>query len=532
MGQEERSHDEASYEIAYLRAVVADLENKSRQSEELLQVVTAQYRHITEVVSDYIFSVHMVDGNPVETVHGRGCLLITGYSQDEFASNNFLWINMVYEEDRPFVLKHVAGIISGKETAPFEHRIARKDGTLRWVKNTPVCQYDTEGKLIAYDGLIQDITERKQAQEALRKSEEKYRIVADFTCDWEEWMGPDGQFFYVSPACEIITGYRPEEFLLNPDLVTMIAHPSDQAMVAAHYNDSLSDNHETHHFDFRIITKTGEERWISHSCRPVFGSDGKWLGRRASNHDISSRHALIEDLMKARESEAVGMMARGIAHDFNNLLTAILGNISVARKIAPANEKLNTLLANAEEVSLHAAELTQKLLNFSRRGKPSKKKLNLADLIRRKVVPAVAVDELRIELMLSGNLHQIEADESQLNEALASILMHCRETLNGKGLLKISASNVTVKDKDGLKVHAGDYVRISVTENGISTASDSAAKIFDPLFAFKDIGVSLKTGLDLAITHSTVTNHDGVITVSSKAGEGTAFDIYLPAAKL
>ena len=531
MGQEEKTLDEASYEIAYLRAVVVDLENKHRQNEDLLQVVTAQYRHITEVVSDYIFSVHMVDGNPVETVHGRGCLPITGYSPDEFASNNFLWINMVYEEDRPFVLKHVAGIISGKETAPFEHRIVRKDGTMRWVINTPVCQYDSEGKLIAYDGLIQDITERKQAKEALRKSEEKYRIVADFTCDWEEWLGPDGQFLYVSPACEMITGYRPEEFLLNPDLVTMIAHPSDQAAVAAHYNDSLSDTHDTHHFDFRIITKAGEERWISHSCRPVFSSDGQWLGRRASNHDISRRRGLMEELMKVREFEAVGMIAGGIAHDFNNLLTAILGNISIARKIAPSNDKLNTLLANAEEVSLHAAELTQKLLKFSRRGTPLKKKLKPGDLIRMKVVPAVTGNELKVDLNLSGDLRQIEADESQLTEALLGILMHCREALDGKGLLKVTASNVTVKGKHRLKTRAGDYVKISVTGIGPDSAGDSAPKILDPFFALKDVGVSLKAGLDLAIAHSTVTSHDGVITVRSEAGKGTTFDIYLPAVK-
>ena len=142
MSDEEKTPNEVSYEIAYLRVLLADVELKNRQAEDLLRVVTDQYRRITEVVSDYIFSVHVVDGNPVETVHGRGCLSITGYAPDEFSSNNFLWINMVYEEDRAPVLRHVAGILSGKDTAPFEHRIVRKDGAMRWVRNTPVCQYD------------------------------------------------------------------------------------------------------------------------------------------------------------------------------------------------------------------------------------------------------------------------------------------------------------------------------------------------------------------------------------------------------
>lgn len=531
MGDAGKTTDEISYELAYLRVVVADLEQKNRQTEDLLRVVTEQYHRITEVVSDYIFSVHIVDGNPVETVHGRGCLSITEYSPEEFASNNFLWLNMVFEEDRPLVLRHVAGILSGKDTAPFEHRIVRKDGALRWVRNTPVCQYDAEGKLLAYDGLIQDITERRQTHEALQKSEEKYRIVADFTYDWEEWLGPDGQYLYVSPSCERIAGYRPEEFLANPDLVTMITHPSDQAMVAAHYNDALEDSREAHNFDFRIIARSGEERWISHSCQPVFGKDGKWLGRRASNHDISRRRRLMEELMKVRELEAVGIMAGGIAHDFNNLITAILGSVSVARKIAARDDKLNGLLANAEEASLSAAGLTQQLISFAKRGTPVRKRLSIRELIRKKAAPAVNGDELKLDLSIPDGLWSVEGDENQLSEAIRNIMLNAKEAMAGKGLLTVNTTNTLVRDRDNLMIAAGDYIRISVTDTGAGAAIGDTPRIFDPFFAIKDIGAPLKTGLLLAIAYSTVANHDGVITIASEVGKGTTFHIYLPAVK-
>ncbi len=531
MSDEEKTPNEVSYEIAYLRVLLADVEHKNRQAEELLRVVTDQYRRITEVVSDYIFSVHVVDGNPVETVHGRGCLSITGYAPDEFSSNNFLWINMVYEEDRAPVLRHVAGILSGKDTAPFEHRIVRKDGAMRWVRNTPVCQYDAEGKLLAYDGLIQDITDHKQTQAALKESEEKYRIIADFTYDWEEWFGPDGHYLYVSPSCERITGYRPVEFLANPDLVVMIAHPADQAMVAAHYNDSAKGRKEADQIDFRITTKSGEKRWISHSCQSVFSDDGRWLGRRASNHDSSGRRKLMEELMKARELEAVGIIAGGISHDFNDLITAILGNVSIAKTHVEPDTKVYHLLTNAEEVALRSHDLIQQLIAFSQRGKLLKKPIPISETIKSVVGAAIDNDSIKCDLSIPENLCPVEADEGQISQAIGNLVRNAKETMGDNCLLTVSATNTTVRDKDNYLIEPGDYVRISIggTNTGIST--ESSAKIFDPYFTTKYLGIPIGAGLGLAIAYSIVANHDGMITLDPGEGQGTTFHMYLPAEK-
>ncbi|HTZ18317.1 MAG TPA: PAS domain-containing protein [Dissulfurispiraceae bacterium] len=531
MSDEERTPDEVSYEMAYLRVLLSDIEQKNRQTEALLNVVTQQYRRITEVVSDYIFSVHIVDGNPVETVHGRGCLPITGYSPEEFSLNNFLWINMVYEEDRPAVLKHVAGILSGKDTAPYEHRIVRKDGAIRWVRNTPVCQYDAEGKLLAYDGLIRDVTERKQVEEALKKSEEKYRIIADFTYDWEEWIGPDGHYIYVSPSCERITGYKPQEFLANPDLVTMITHPADQARVAAHYNDSAESGNEAEHIDFRIITRNGEERWISHSCQAVYSNDGKWLGRRASNNDISTRHKLAEELMKVREMEAVGIVTAGIAHDFDELITAILGNIAVAKTHIDPESKVHHLLTNAEEVSLRVQDLTKQMIAFSRRGTPVKTTI-LAGNIIIKVVPAVVEDSSIIcDISMPEELWPVQADEVQFTQALRSLAFNAREAMGDTGRLTVSARNVTIRDRDRLAVESGDYVRISIKDSAVDIPTENTTRIFDPELAMKDAGPQKKTGLGIAMAYSIIADHDGFITVESEIGSGTTYHVYLPAEK-
>ncbi len=137
---------------------------------------------------------------------------------------------------------------------------------------------------------MMDITDRKQAEEALRASEEKYRTVADFTYDWEAWRGVDGAYKYVSPSCERISGYTVAEFMADPNLVLRITHPDDQAGLSEHYRATLHEaRHQPLEFDFRILTAGGETRWVSHSCMPVYAADGQWLGRRESNHEITER---------------------------------------------------------------------------------------------------------------------------------------------------------------------------------------------------------------------------------------------------
>lgn len=361
MADEDKTRDELSYEVAYLRLLLSDLENKHKQSEELLKVVTDQYRHITEAVSDYIFSVHVVEGKPVETVHGPGCKTVTGYSPQDFAENGYLWITMVYEEDRPLVLKHVTNILSGHHARPLEHRIVRKDGVVRWVRNMPVCQYDSQGKLVTYDGLIRDITERKIAEEALRWSETKYRIVADFTYDWEYWLSPEGDYIYMSPSCERISGYRPEEFMSNPGLMVDIVHPEDRDRVIRHFDEVLEGDGEFSHLDFRIVTKGGQVRWLSHNCQSIYGEHRTWLGRRASNRDITTRVKLIEELRSAERIEALGVLDL-----LNGMLSAVRESISKAKWHTHPEDEVVKHLERAEKASLRAIELTELVITQAR----------------------------------------------------------------------------------------------------------------------------------------------------------------------
>ena len=148
--------------------------------------------------------------------------------------------------------------------------------------------------------LEKELRARENAFEELRKSEERYRIIADTAHYWGTWRAPDGSYLYVSPSCERITGYRPEDLAADPGFIEKIAHPEDREMVSRHFRQEM-DLAEASEMEFRIVTRQGEERWINHSCRPVYGADGSRLGHRGSNRDFTLRKDAEEALRESEE---------------------------------------------------------------------------------------------------------------------------------------------------------------------------------------------------------------------------------------
>ena len=164
-----------------------------------------------------------------------------------------------------------------------------------------------------------------RVQEALRESEERYRTVADFTYDWEYWINPDGRFVYVSPSCERITGYRAAEFLQDPELLKTTVHPDDRAAFISHRHEVLETG-EVLPIDFRIITSSGEERWIAHVCQSIYSSDGRYLGQRGSNRAITKRKQAEEEIrQRTAQLEALreGRLELTAQLDLDTLLHSI-----------------------------------------------------------------------------------------------------------------------------------------------------------------------------------------------------------------
>lgn len=248
-----------------------------KQSEE-------RYRSIFEDASVGIFRTTM-DGKFLTANPALAHML--GYDSPQALCEQVSNIADIYVEPS-YRAEILQTIQTHPEQTKFQNRYLRQDGSLLIAQLNIWIGRDEEGEIRYLEGFVEDVTELVQAEEALQESEQRFRTIADFTYDWEYWLGPTGQYLYVSPACHRITGYTPAEFQANPDLLKTITHPEDRPLIRQHLHHELED-HEALAIDFRIINRQGEERWISHLCQPVYDKYGRWLGQRASNRDITNR---------------------------------------------------------------------------------------------------------------------------------------------------------------------------------------------------------------------------------------------------
>ncbi len=230
---------------------------------------------------------------------------ITGRSKSELLLAD--WMSITHPDDLSLNLSRQQALLAGETNSyQMEKRCLRPDGSVVWVNLTSTLLERAEDGAATHLVMIEDVTERKRAEEALRLSEQKYRTVANFTYDWEAWRAPEGAYVYVSPSCERITGYAAEEFLQDSDLVAKIIHPADAHHLAEHRRElQMQTQKKTLETEYRILTREGETRWIRHICVPVFGERGEFLGRRENNRDVTesklAEFALRDSQQRLRE---------------------------------------------------------------------------------------------------------------------------------------------------------------------------------------------------------------------------------------
>jgi len=371
---------------------------------------------------------------------------------------------------------------------------------------------------------------RLRAEEALRASEERYRIVADNTYDWEFWMDPEGRFIYCSPSCERITGYSPAEFEADPELMGRIVHPEDSDRYAAHLNSRVREN-GLKQLQLRIIRRDGSERWVEHICRPVHDAEGRFLGYRGSNADITDRRRLEEQLRQAQKMESIGRLAGGVAHDFNNLLTAIVGHAEFALQSMTSTEPARADIEEVIRTTERASRLTRHLLALSRRQVMSPRVISLNELILdmdrllRRVIP----DNIELVTSPAEDLNRVRVDPGHIEQVLMNLVVNACDAMPDGGTLTIETTNVTLDEEYAgrhVEVVPGEYVMLAVTDTGIGMSEEVKAHLFEPFFTTKEAGRG--TGLGLATVYGIVKQHGGSIWVYSELGVGTTFKIYLP----
>lgn len=236
-----------------------------------------------------------------------------------------------------------------------------------------------------------------------------------------------------------------------------------------------------------------------------------------------------DEIIRDRNIESITIFARGIAHDFNNLLTSILGNISLAKMTMPCHCKAFNLLEKAETSSLHARDLTSKLITFAVGSDPIKKVTHIPNLIKKSAEVIFSNSDVKCKFYFSGDLWPVKIDEDQIVQVFSHQFVNACEALRGKGLVQIRVENAVITSDNTLPLTAGNYVKISVKDQGIGIPEANLPKLFDPYFTTKEMGYRRGVGLGLAISYSIVKKHGGYITVESRKEIGTTFSIYLPA---
>ena len=400
----------------------------------------------------------------------------------------------------------------------------------------------TEKLLQANEDLLVEISERKKAEEAVRASEEKYRTVADFTYNWEAWLAPDGTYLYVSPSCERITGHSAAEFLADPNLMVQITHPDDRSKVIEHVRAGIHKVQKKDlAFDFRILTPSGEIRWINHVCTAVYGEGGQWLGRRESNLNITDRKLAETEKEKIeaqnwqlQKAESLGRMAGAIAHHFNNQFHAVMGNLEMAMDCLQSGVNPIERMVLAMEAVRKASEVSSLMLTYLGQAAGEQPQLDLSEACRRSLtlIQAAAPKNMIFKADFPSSGPVIRANAGQILHVLTNLVTNAWESAdeNRRGIV-LSVKTVSRADIPDSKRFPIDwrpcapaYGCIEVADAGCGIPENDVEKIFDPFFSTKFTG----RGLGLPVVLGIVRAHHGVISVESEPGRGSIFRVLFP----
>jgi len=334
---------------------------------------------------------------------------------------------------------------------------------------------------------------------------------------------------FMNPIAEALTGW-PQAEAVGKDLAEVFHIVNEETR-------ALAENAVTRVLEEGIvvglashtmlIARDTTETPIDDNAAPIRDEQGNIAGVVLVFRDVSQQRRMEAELLKIQKLESLGLLAGGIAHDFNNMLTVIIGNISLMKMLLAGREAIFEKLDAMEKASLRAKGLAQQLLTFARGGAPIKKTVSLAEIITESADLALKAVHVTCQFAIPDGLLPVEADKGQISQVLNNLFTNAEEAMPHGGMLQVQAENMMIGTNPDLPLKSGNYVKVSIQDQGIGIARNDLSKIFDPYFTTKPSG----SGLGLATAYSIVHRHDGYITVESKPGVGTTFFIYLPASE-
>ena len=409
----------------------------------------------------------------------------------------------------------------------------RKDGATVWVDIKTTLARGADGEPLGIIGVGKDATKRKQAEDALTKSERRYRLVSQASREalWE-WDLATGQVSW-SAGAEVILGFDPETLEANGALAARI-HPDDRPRIEEGLTEAIAGEAVFWSDEYRISRRDGSYATVSDRAYVERDPDGRPVRAVGAMADVTSRKQAEEHYRQTDRLDAVGRLAGGIAHDLNNMLMSILGSADfVSRRLAPDSPEV-TELQRLTLAASRSAKLTQQLLAFARRDMINPQAVDLNAVVTDAVslLRPLLRRSIGLELELAAELPSVLADKSRLDQVVVNLVLNARDAMPHGGRVVLETSSVML-DPVYLERHAqvnikpGRYVMLAVSDTGHGMDRETLSHIFEPFYTTKPVGQG--TGLGLASVYGSVKQAGGLVWAYSEPDIGTVLKVYLPA---
>jgi PAS domain S-box-containing protein len=513
--------------------------SKPGSKEDYLRESEDKFRAIMKGIKDGYYEV---DVRGSFTFFNDAICEILGYTRDELTGLNYR--NYMDETNAEEVYEIFKKVFStGQPARVTDWEFIRKDGTIRYVESSVSLIKDSKAQGLGFRGILRDITERKNAEKALRESEERYRTILDSIEEAYFEVDLDGAFTFLNDSLVKNTGYSRSELL---GMTYRDYMPSDTSKkIFSLFNRVYKTGRPMKKVGYEVVLKDGSQGFHELSASLIRNQEGEPIGFRGISRDITGlknaedeRRRLKARLVQAQKMEAIGTLAGGVAHDLNNILAGLVSYPELLLMSIPEDSPLKKPLLTIKKSGEKAAAIVQDLLTLARRGVSITESVDLNQIIAeylnspefeklKSYHPAVA-----LKINLNPGLFKILGSPVHLSKTVMNLVSNAAEAMPEGGKVKISTYNTYV-DKaitDYDHIEEGSYVVYEITDTGVGISNEDLERIFEPFYTKKAMGRS-GTGLGMAVVWGTVKDHSGYINVKSVEGEGTEFKIYFPAMK-
>jgi PAS domain S-box-containing protein len=490
-----------------------------------------RYQYLISGINDY--AIYMLDPQGHVSSWNAGANRFKGYVAQEILGEHFS--RFYTDEDRATGLPERA-LQTALETGKFEAEgwRVRKDGTRFWAHVVIDPIYNEDGLLLGFAKVTRDVTERKQAEEKLRESEQRFRLLVQGVTDYAIYMlSPEGTVTNWNSGAQRIKGYSQDEIVGSH--FSRFYTPEDRsAGVPAR---ALATAGATGRFEAEgwRVRKDGTRFWAHVIIDAIRDEMGGLVGFAKITRDLTEKKRTAEALeaadralFQAQKMESIGQLTGGIAHDFNNLLSVLSSGLEVLAIQRGESGDTRTIDSMRRAVD-RGARLTQQLLAFARQQPLQAETRSVNRIITgfESVLRRAGTTGIEFEIDLDRKAHSAVIDSARLESALLNLVVNARDAMPDGGRITIATRNVTLGDHEAGSLKAGDYVRVTVSDTGTGMPPEVVARAFEPFFTTKEVGKG--TGLGLSQVYGFIKQSDGEVVIESRPGEGSTIAIYLPA---